>query len=119
MSSSSRMCDATPFANAAAAADPRPAPNIVDSLDVPRPAATCCAMRAGGSIDPASADPSQSRIDRFAWSTTSCGRSVYVVADSTSASARLTSVRGCGGPLDRVSDTYVLQPLHNDRQVDN
>jgi len=29
------MCDATPFANAAAAADARPAPNIVDSLDAP------------------------------------------------------------------------------------
>src|SRR2546423_7652133 len=114
MSSSSRMWDATPFASAAAAADARPAPNIVDSLDDPNPEATCCAVRAGRSIDPPGAEPSQSRIDRVAWLTTSTGRSSKRVDDNASASARLTSVRWCGGASDRESDTYVLQPLHDD-----
>jgi len=63
-SSSSRMCDATPFARAAAGADPRPAPKTVDSSPAPRPPATRCAMRAGDSSAPASADPSQSSVAR-------------------------------------------------------
>src|SRR5438132_13938311 len=106
MSSSSRMCEATPLAKAAAAADARPALKTVASFETPKPAATCCASRAGFSTDPASADPSQSVIARRAWSTTSGGRSSYRVAARTSASARVSL------------NTQVLQPLHDDREID-
>src|SRR6266850_2123629 len=106
MSSSSRMCDATPLANAAAAADARPAPNIVDSFDAPNPAATCCARRAGLSMEPPSAEPSQSAIDRRVCSRMSAGRSVYFVDARTSANTRVRS-----------SDTEILQPFHDDREV--
>src|SRR5882672_1442213 len=106
MSSSSRMCDATPFANAAAAADARPAPNIVDSFEAPRPAATRCARRAGFSTEPPSAEPSQSVIDRRVCSRMSPARSPYVVDARTSASSRLSL------------DTQILQPLHDNCEID-
>src|SRR5947207_6942386 len=126
MSSSSRMCEATPFAKAATGADARPPSpprgfgatrpaNTVASFDVPKRSAICRASRAGFSIEPPSAEPSQSVTDRCACSMTSRGRSSYLVEASTSASARV--VRRCDGPLASLSDTEVLQPLHDDREI--
>src|SRR3569833_4203537 len=75
MSSSSRMCDATPFASAAPAAEDLRPEKTVASSQAPRPRTTCWAMRAGGSSEPAIADPSQSRIERFVSVIADCGRS--------------------------------------------
>src|SRR3954468_21450545 len=105
MSSSSRMCEATPLANAAAGAEGRGGLNTVASFEVPNPAATCCERRAGFSMEPASADPSQSVTARFACSMTSAGSESYRADASVSASARVTL------------DTQVLQPPHDDRQI--
>src|SRR5204863_830812 len=82
---------------------------------VPKRAATCCASRAGFSIEPATAEPSQSVTARCACSITSRGRSSYRVAARISASMRV--VRGCEGALASRSDTEILQPLHDDRQI--
>src|ERR1043166_7780586 len=86
------MCDATPLANAAPAADDRGAPNTVASFDAPSCKTTACANRAGRSLDPASAEPSQSRTARRVSPTTAVGRSAYRVAERTSARRRVTGV---------------------------
>src|SRR5579862_2511874 len=98
------MCDATPLASAAPAADELPPLNTVAWFDAPSPATTRCASRAGLSIDPASADPSQSRMARRVSETTPGGRSPYRELDIASARRCETGSRfgedgGIGGNI--------------------
>src|SRR5688572_12388066 len=90
MSSSSRIWDATPLASAAAGALARVFGKTVHSVDCPKPEMTARAIRAGASNAPASAEPSQSRMERSVSITTCSGRSLKRVCAMTSASCRLT-----------------------------
>ena len=68
----------------------RPALKTVASLEIPNRAVTRCTMRAGGSIEPANAEPSQSRMARPAAAITGGGMSSNFEATRKSASCRVT-----------------------------
>src|SRR3954468_7393070 len=85
------MCDATPLANAAPAAEDLAPLKTVASEDAPSFATTSRAIRAGASIDPASAEPSQSRMARRVSAIVVDGKSSNRVTASTSARRRLTA----------------------------
>ena len=69
------MWEATPLARAGPDAEDLSRGNTVAWSDMPSVATYCCAIAAGGSGDPARADPSQSSTARLACSTTSAGKS--------------------------------------------
>src|SRR6185436_9919298 len=96
------MCEATPLAIDAPAADDLPPLNTVASDDVPSRATTCCASLAGRSTDPASADPSQSRTARRVSATVPGGRSSNRVVASVSERRRLTA-SGAAGEDDDIT----------------
>jgi hypothetical protein len=75
------------------------------SFDAPNRAATCRARQAGFSVEPPSAEPSQSVTDRFACSMTVGGSVSYRAQASVSASARVTL------------DTEIPQPLDDDCEI--
>ncbi len=112
VSSKSSAWAAVPLQSAAHTAPVRrPAPTTVQSGAPPSASATLWTMRAGGSSEPASMTPRQSRMARRAASTASAGASSQRLLAMNSARRDVTGMPGAYHSAGRTPESDILNAL--------